>query len=98
MDWFRLFDYGAGIIIQAGPQPEAAPADEPIPARLVLPNMLLQPIRTPDVQLHYASSESEPRLIGWAADQWLKRFDVPPEQLMAYKAQLLKEPKIPFSR
>jgi hypothetical protein len=95
MDWFRLIDYDAGIVIQAGPWPEAAPTDEVPPARLVLPDMLLQPVRTPTVRLHYASSESEPRLMGLAAEQWLARLDAPPDQLMAYKAQLLKEPKIP---
>lgn len=94
MDWFRLFDYGTGVVIQAGPRPEAAPADEPLPARMVLPDMLLQPVRTPEVQLHYASSGSEPRLIGWSAEEWLKRFDVPPDELMAYKAKLLDEPKL----
>jgi len=94
MDWFRLFDYGEGIVIQAGARPDAAPADEPPPARMVLPNMLLQPIRTPTVRLQYASSESEPRLIGVTAEQWLKRFDTPPDQLMAYKAKLLDEPKL----
>lgn len=95
MDWFRLFDYGGGLVIQAGPRPESAPEDEDLPARLVLPDMLLQPVRATAVRLHYASSESEPRLIGLAAEKWLARFDVPPEQLMAYKAKLLKEPKIP---
>jgi hypothetical protein len=93
-DWFRLFDYEAGIVIQAGPRPEAAPVDVPLPARLVLPNMLLRPVRTPTVRLQFASSESEPRLIGEAAEQWLTRFDVPPDQLMAYKAKLLDEPKL----
>lgn len=93
-DWFSLFDYDAGMVIQAGPHPEAAPADQPLPACLVLPNMLLQSVRTPHVQLHYASAEGEPRLIAWLADEWLKRFDVPSEQLMTYKARLLAEPKI----
>ena len=64
---------------------------------MVLPNMLLQPIRTPTVRLQYASSESEPRLIGAAAEQWLKRFDVQSDQLMAYKAKLLDEPKLDVS-
>jgi hypothetical protein len=68
--------------------------DVPLPARLVLPNMLLRPVRTPTVRLQFASSESEPRLIGEAAEQWLTRFDVPPDQLMAYKAKLLDEPKL----
>ncbi|KQV41127.1 type VI immunity family protein [Massilia sp. Root335] len=94
MDWFRLFDYEAGVVIQAGPRPEAAPVDEPLPARLVLPDMLLRPVRMPTVHLQYASAGSEPRLIGEAAAQWLTRLDVPPDQLMAYKAKLLDEPKL----
>lgn len=94
MDWFQLFDYDGGVVIQAGSRPEAAPADLPLPARMVLPNMLLQPIQTPTVRLHYAAANSEPRLIGLAAEQWLTRFDVPPDELMAHKAKLLDEPKL----
>ena len=94
MDWFRLLEYENGVVIQAGLQPEAAPADAPLPARMVLPDMLLQPVRTPQVRLHYASAESEPRLIGKAAERWLTRFDVPRDQLLAVKAQLLSEPKL----
>lgn len=95
MDWFRQFDYGDGVVIQAGPRPEAAPADTPLPALLVLPNMLFRSVRTPEIGLHYASANGEPRLIGWAAEQWLKRFDVPVDELLAFKAKLLGEPKIP---
>ncbi len=94
MDWFRLLDYDNGVIIQAGPSPEAAPVDAPLPARMVLPNMILQPIRTPTVRLQYAAANTEPRLIGLAAEQWLTRFDVPPGELMAYKVKLLDEPKL----
>jgi hypothetical protein len=94
MDWFALYDYGSGLVIQAGPKPEAAPTDQPKPARLVLPNKLLQPVRAPKVDLHYASKDGEPRLTGWAAEQWLKRFDIDESELMAYKAQLLDEPKL----
>lgn len=94
MDWFGLLDYEAGVVIQAGAEPEAAPADSPLPARLVLPAMLLQPLRMPKVRLHYASAESEARLIGKAADQWLARFDVPVGQVLAYKTKLLDEPKL----
>lgn len=94
MDWFALYDYGAGIVIQAGPSPEVAPTDRPRPARLVLPNRLFQPVRAPKVGLHFASKDGELRLNGWAAEQWLKRFDIDDGDLMAYKAQLLDEPKL----
>lgn len=94
LDWFRLINYGEGLVIQAGPQPDAAPVDDPVPARLVLPDMLLRPLRAPTVRMHYASAESEPRLIGAAAERWLTRFDVPPARLLDYKAKLLTEPKL----
>ena len=94
MDWFRLLDYDTGVIIQAGPSPEAAPADAPLPARMVLPNMLLQHIRTPTVRLQYAAANSEPRLIGLAAEQWLARFDVSADEIMRYKERLLAEPTL----
>jgi hypothetical protein len=95
MDWFALYDYGAGVVIQAGPKPEAAPTDRPKPARLVLPNALFKPVRMPQIgSLHRNSTDGEPRLNGWAAEQWLKRFDIDDGDLMAYKAQLLDEPKL----
>ncbi|POD70484.1 hypothetical protein BKM17_24115 [Pseudomonas syringae group genomosp. 3] len=94
MDWFALYDYGSGLVIQSGPTPEAAPTDQPKPARLVLPNRLFKAIRAPKVSLHYASKDGEPRIIGWAAEQWLKRFDIEEDELMAYKARLLDEPRL----
>lgn len=39
------------------------------------------------------STVPAPRLIGWGAEQWLKRFDIEDDQLLAYKAKLLDEPK-----
>lgn len=94
MQWFALYDYGVGLVIQAGPKPEAAPTDQPMPARLILPNMLFKEVRTPKVSVHYGSKEGEPRIIGWAAEQWLKRFDIGDDELMTYKARLLDEPKL----
>ena len=95
MNWFALYDYGAGLVVQAGPKPEAAPVDvDPKPARLVLPNMLFKELRSPKVSLHYASKNGEPRLIGWGAEQWCQRFDVPEDELMRYKAKLLDEPRV----
>lgn len=94
-DWFALYDYGAGLVVQAGPTPEAAPADLPKPARLVLPNMLFKPVRMPQIgSIHRNSAVGEPRLTEWSAEQWLKRFDVEADELMEYKARLLDEPKL----
>ncbi|MCK9736603.1 type VI immunity family protein [Pseudomonas syringae] len=94
MDWFALYDYGSGLVIQSGPIPEAAPTDQPKPARLVLPNRLLKAIRAPKVSLHNPSKNGEPRITGWSAEQWLKRFDIEEDELMAYKARLLDEPRL----
>ncbi len=60
----------------------------------MLPNRLLKSIRAPKVRLHNASKNGEPRIIGWAAEQWLKRFDIEEDELMAYKARLLDEPRL----
>ncbi len=95
IDWFALYDYGSGLVIQAGPKPEAAPIDQPKPARLVLPNMMFKNVRMPQIgSLHRDSSVGEPRITGWSAEQWLKRFDIEEDELMAYKARLLDEPKL----
>jgi hypothetical protein len=94
--WFALYDYGAGIVIQAGPKPDiAAMADDPLPAAYVLPNMLLKEVRMKTIgDLHYGSKDGEPRIVGLAAQQWLERFDVPEEQLLDYKSKMIKEPKL----
>ncbi|MDR9839820.1 type VI immunity family protein [Herbaspirillum huttiense] len=94
MDWFALYDYGDGLIVQAGPKPDAAPTDQAMPAVLVLPNMLFKEVRSVKISLHNSSVDGEPRLVGWAAEQWLKRFDINDDQLMLYKTKLLAEPKL----
>ncbi|PWF47792.1 DUF3396 domain-containing protein [Massilia glaciei] len=93
--WFAKYDYGNGLVIQAGPEPEIAPVElDPKPAIYVLPAMALREIRLVDNDdLHYGSKDGEPRLTGLAANQWLARFDVPEEDLMGYKTKLLGEPK-----
>lgn len=95
MDWFAFYDYEAGLVIQGGPKPEGAPVDvDPKPARLALPNRLFKDVRAPSVTLHHVSKNGEPRIIGWSAEQWLKRFDVTDDEVMALKAKLLDEPKL----
>ncbi|MCW7538248.1 DUF3396 domain-containing protein [Aquabacterium sp. A7-Y] len=94
--WFAVYDYGNGVVIQAGPQPEIAPVDQnPKPAIYVLPNMLLKDVRVPQIgSLHGPSLDGEPRIRGQAAEDWLRRFDVSEEELLPYKAKLLDEPKL----
>ncbi|MES2318808.1 MAG: type VI immunity family protein [Pseudomonadota bacterium] len=96
MDWFALYPYSAGIVIQAGPYAETASVDDdPQPACYVLPNMLLKDVRCKEMfDLHAGSASGEARIRGHAAAQWLARFDVPPEELLEYKAKLLDEPKL----
>ncbi|WP_426105437.1 type VI immunity family protein [Massilia sp. TSP1-1-2] len=94
--WFAKYDYGNGIVIQAGPEPEIAPVElDPKPAIYVLPAIALKEVRLmADLSLHYGSKDGEPRLTGLAAKEWLTRFDVPEDELMRYKTKLLNEPKL----
>lgn len=94
--WFAKYDYGHGIVIQAGPEPEIAPVEsDPKPAIYVLPAMALKGVRLEGTtDLHYGAKDGEPRLTGLAAKEWFTRFDVPDEELMRYKTKLLDEPKL----
>lgn len=94
--WFANYDYGNGIVIQAGPTPQKVDVEsDPKPAIFVLPNMALKDVRIPKVEsLHSGSHDGEPRLSGWAAEQWLIRFDVPEDEVLVYKAKLSGEPQL----
>jgi len=96
MNWYAMYDYGAGLVIQAGPKPELAPVTlDPKPPTYVLVNALLKEVRIPHIgDLHYGSKDGEPRIVGESAEQWLRRFYIADDELMAYKAKLLKEPKL----
>jgi hypothetical protein len=93
MDWFAMYDYGDGVVIQAGPKALAAAVTvDPKPATYVLPNMLLKEVRVADIgNLHRVSQDGANRLTGKAAEEWLQRFDVPGDDLLAYKVKLLTE-------
>jgi hypothetical protein len=95
-DWFACYPYSNGLVIQAGPTPNAAGVQvDPKPAAYVLPNMLFKELRADAItSLHTASVSGEPKLTGAAAKDWIQRFDVPESELMAYRRKLLDEPKL----
>lgn len=87
---FAFYDYGAGVVIQAGAYPAGGDAEDPRPASYVLLNHLLKGIRYETVgSLHGGSHDGELRLVGWSADQWLKRLDVDEGEISAWRAKLL---------
>jgi len=53
-------------------------------------NHVLKGIRYETVgSLHGGSHDGELRLVGWSADQWLKRFDVDGSEIPAWRTKLL---------
>ncbi|RBH85371.1 hypothetical protein BRL93_24100, partial [Xanthomonas oryzae pv. oryzae] len=83
-NWFAYYDYGAGTVIQAGPVPEIASVDDdPMPATYVLVNHLLKRFRSTTLKdFHGATMGGEPFLGVVGTAQWLRRFDIPDEDLM----------------
>ncbi|AYW42633.1 TPA: DUF3396 domain-containing protein [Pseudomonas aeruginosa] len=88
---FAFYRYGDGVVIQAGAYPYiAGDAEDSRPAPYVLLNHALKGIRYETVgSLHGGSHDGELRLVGWAADQWLKRLDVEDSELPRWRAKLL---------
>ncbi|MBB5018718.1 hypothetical protein HNQ59_002011 [Chitinivorax tropicus] len=92
--WYAFYDYGAGMVIQAGPRPEVAPvATDPKPPAYVLVNHCLQPYRAPLAKSFHAGGD-DMAFDCIATQEWLRRFDVPDEALMQYKTALLYTPKL----
>lgn len=90
---FAFYDYGAGVVIQAGAYPYlGGDAEDPRPAPYVLLNHVLKGIRYETVgSLHGGSHDGELRLVGWSADQWLKRLDVDESEIPGWRAKLLTD-------
>ncbi|ARU88545.1 DUF3396 domain-containing protein [Pseudomonas sp. M30-35] len=87
---FAFYEYGAGVVIQAGAYPSGGDGEDPKPAAYVLLNHVLKSIRYETVgSLHGGSHDGELRLVGWSADQWLKRLDVDDADIPAWRAKLL---------
>ncbi|MFJ1301871.1 type VI immunity family protein [Pseudomonadota bacterium AL_CKDN230030165-1A_HGKHYDSX7] len=95
-DWYAFYDYGTGIVIQAGNEPDiAAVALDGQPPQYVLTNAALKTVRSEDFWLHLAASAAgEPRLTGLKGEAWIQRFDVPDDALLDVKARLLDTPKL----
>lgn len=93
--WYAFYDYGGGLIIQAGARPDIGPVELGLPPAYVLVNHALKAARIPAFEtFHGMSHDGEPRIMGAAADAWLRRLDVAPDELLSHKARLLNEPKL----
>ncbi|RFQ09371.1 DUF3396 domain-containing protein, partial [Pseudomonas sp. ATCC 13867] len=61
---FAFYDYGAGVVIQAGAYPSGGDGEDPKPAAYVLLNHVLKGIRYETVgSLHGGSHDGELRLV-----------------------------------
>lgn len=93
--WFAFYDYDGGLIVQAGAKPDVGSVDLGLPPAYVLANHALEAARIPAFEtFHGASHDGEPRIMGAAAEAWLHRLDVSPDELLSYKARMLTEPKL----
>lgn len=101
-NWFTFYDINGGVVIQAGPQPESGSSvDENgppvLPANYVLVNRALRDIRVETVwRLQRGLGGTKAPLYNNtpASDRWLRRFDVPDDQLLHYQAVLLTLPEL----
>lgn len=93
--WFALYPYPSGVVVQAGIQPMMASFDtDPLPPSYVLANMVFKPYRVEDCFIHH-NIPTKPIIAGDSAVKaWLSRFDVPEDQLDAYKDKLTKTPRL----
>ncbi|MDR6493530.1 hypothetical protein J2797_003428 [Paraburkholderia terricola] len=105
-DWFGRRSFGdGGLIIQAGAAPQtgvsAGPGKPPAPPpAYVLLNEALRPIvaTTADALQDGTLSSTEPLLsTTLASESWLRRLDIPPEQIPAQWVELHKTPKLASS-
>ncbi|MEG0482584.1 MAG: DUF3396 domain-containing protein [Acinetobacter sp.] len=98
MNWFIGYDYGTGVVIQAGTLPLGGSVEEdPLPAPYVLLNRILKPLRVEKIgSLHRGnySTDEIPLIKGYRAEAWLKRFDIEDSEKIDYFAKLQSEPKL----
>ncbi|KWA38055.1 hypothetical protein WL27_17185 [Burkholderia multivorans] len=102
-DWFARQPLGdSGLLIKAGVAPEAGVSNGPgipvsPPAAYVILNRALQPIIADTIDtLQDGTLDSTAPLLNTvvATEGWLRRFNVPDDQLNAYWVELHKTPKL----
>jgi hypothetical protein len=93
---FKIYDYGAGVVVQAGARPAAVGDEADLrPAAYIVLDHQLCDVRVFSIDdLHHNSRHGEIRLTGWAANQWVKRFDVGPAELPLHLRRLADEPSL----
>ena len=98
MNWFIGYDYGTGIVIQAGNLPVNGFVDEdPLPAPYILLNRILKPLRVEKIgSLHRGNhnNEENPLITGYRAEAWMKRFDIEEVEKLDYFGKLQHEAKL----
>ncbi|ARL21187.1 type VI immunity family protein [Burkholderia pseudomallei] len=101
-DWFAFYDLDGGIVIQAGPRPESGASVEEkgppvLPANYVIANHALKDLRVDtlwQLQIGLGGTQALLYKSPAAGDRWLRRYDVSPNQLLAYKAAVLDLPML----
>lgn len=101
-DWFAFYNMDGGVVIQAGPRPESGASVEEkglpvLPANYVIANHALKDVRVEtlwQLQIGLGGTQASLYKSPAAGDRWLRRYDVPSDQLLAYKAALLELPTL----
>ncbi|WP_151959776.1 type VI immunity family protein [Acinetobacter bereziniae] len=98
MSWFIGYDYGTGIVIQAGNLAlNGFVEEDPLPAPYVLLNRVLKPLRVEKIgSLHRGNhnNDENPLITGYRAEAWMKRFDIEEAEKLDYFGKLQQEAKL----
>ncbi|WP_341865960.1 type VI immunity family protein [Paraburkholderia eburnea] len=73
-----IYDFGAGLAIRAGNEPEMAPVAKGLPPLYVAVNNVVRPVRTTQIRsMGMGSNAGELRFNIRLTDLWMRRFDAP---------------------
>ncbi|WP_414451478.1 type VI immunity family protein [Burkholderia sp. 22PA0099] len=100
--WFSMGDYGAGVVIRAGVQPESGVSDNedkppvPPPAYVVLDHAL-RAVRANEMDILQRGTVNAGALVyntQASTSAWLRRYETDDKGLLAAKAALLDTPQL----